>query len=306
MKPFIIILISGLVLSACGSGGTSNTSNTGSNDSVIQKQDKTESIAKEGDKVSVDYVGKLEDGTIFDASIESEAKKSTNYSAGRSYEPLPLTLEEGGGTITGFWKGIVGMKIGETKKVTIAPKDGYGEAWTDNGESTVEKKIFDDTLVRTIKKSETLDVIKMEVAREVLEKEGSLPKVGDVLTNERGVKATVDAIDEKNVSLSIDNANNPFSGKKLVKGTTITFEDGNTGTITAVGKDDITLSIKNTANPFAGKKLEVGLEGMYQETQKVKITKIEGDTVTISIQSKNANKLAGQTLVFDITLKDIK
>jgi FKBP-type peptidyl-prolyl cis-trans isomerase 2 len=91
-----------------------------------------------------------------------------------------------------------------------------------------------------------------------------------------------------------------------VKGTKITFEEGNVGTITNVGKDDITLEIKNNVNPFAGKKLAVGLEGIYQGVQKVKITKIEKDSVTITLQSKNRNALAGKTLMFEITLKEIK
>lgn len=306
MKLLILLLSTGLLLSACTFGG--NDSGTGSTDNVVQKQSSTPRVAKEGDKVAVDYVGRFSDGSVFDSSIESEAKKVPTYTAGsgRKYEPLETGLQENGGTIPGFWKGIVGMKIGETKKVTIAPEDAYGTEWTSNGESTVDKKIFDETLVRTIKKSETLDVIKMEVPKATLEQEGQLPKVGDILTNERGIKAKVDAIDDKNVSLSIDNSNNPFSGKKIAVGTKITFDDGNIGTITKVGATDITLSIKNNSNPFVGKKLAVGLEGIYKDSQKVKITKIEKDMVTISIETKNTHALAGKTLEFELTLKEIK
>lgn len=302
MKILAILLSVGLLLSACTIGGTNKTGP----DSVIQKQTQNGLEAKNGDTVAVDYVGKFEDGTVFDSSIESEAKKAPNFSAGRTYQPLVTTLEEGGGTIPGFWKGIVGMKVGETKTVKISPEDGYGTEWIDNGESTVDKKIFDEILTRTVKKSETLDTVKMSVPKEALEKEGTLPKVGDILTNDKGTKAKVDSIDDKNVNLSIDNSKNPFSGKKIVVGTKIEFEDGNVGTITKVGQDDITLSVKNNSNPFAGKKLEVGLEGVYKEAQKVKITKIEGDMVTISIKTKNTHALAGKTLVFELTLKEIK
>ena len=199
----------------------------------------------------MNYVGKFTDGTIFDTSVESVAKTTPKYSAGRKYEPLQTTLKEGGGTIPGFWKGIIGMKVGEKKTITLAPEDAYGTEWTDNGESTVDKKIFDDPLIRTIPLSETLDVVPLKVPKATLEQEGQLPKVGDVLTNDKGVKAKVESIDDTNVTLSIDNANNPFSGKKMVVGTSVTFEDGNVGTITAVTKTDVTLKIKNNSNPFA-------------------------------------------------------
>lgn len=198
------------------------------------------------------------------------------------------------------------MKVGEKKTVVLPPEEAYGGEWIDNGESTVSKNIFDATLIRTIPLSETLDVVKMKVPRATLEQAGELPKVGDVLTNERGISAKVDAIDNENVSLSVDNKGNPFSGKKMVVGTKITFEDGNIGTITKMTKDDVTLSVENKSNPFSGKTLEVGLEGMYRDSQKIKITKIEGDTVTLSIKTKNSHALAGKTLVFDLELKEVK
>jgi hypothetical protein len=66
---------------------------------------------KAGDHVSVDYTGRLLDGTIFDTSI------------GRS----PLDFDVGAGQmIKGFDEGVVGMKVGETKIVTIPPEQAYG------------------------------------------------------------------------------------------------------------------------------------------------------------------------------------
>lgn len=114
----------------------------------------------------------------------------------------------------------------------------------------------------------------------------------------------MDKVDDKNISVSIDNSKtNMFSGKKLEKGTELITEDGNPATITKVDKDTVTLEIKNTTNPFSGKKLAVGLEGMYQE-KKVKITKIDKEKITVNVQGKS-HPLAGKTLVFEITLKEI-
>lgn len=69
---------------------------------------------KSNSKVTVHYTGKLEDGTIFDSSIET----------GR--EPLKATLGEGQ-LIPGFENGLVGMTVGERKTITIEASDAYGE-----------------------------------------------------------------------------------------------------------------------------------------------------------------------------------
>ena len=69
---------------------------------------------KEGASVSVNYTGRLEDGTIFDTSIQE----------GR--EPLTATLGQGQ-LIPGFENGLIGMTIGEKRTIEIEPKDAYGE-----------------------------------------------------------------------------------------------------------------------------------------------------------------------------------
>jgi FKBP-type peptidyl-prolyl cis-trans isomerase SlpA len=69
---------------------------------------------KEGASVSVNYTGRLEDGTIFDTSIQE----------GR--EPLTATLGQGQ-LIPGFENGLIGMLVGEKKTVEIDPEQAYGE-----------------------------------------------------------------------------------------------------------------------------------------------------------------------------------
>ena len=67
-----------------------------------------------GSSVSVNYTGRLEDGTIFDTSIQE----------GR--EPLTATLGQGQ-LIPGFENGLIGMTVGEKKTIEIDPSDAYGE-----------------------------------------------------------------------------------------------------------------------------------------------------------------------------------
>jgi len=67
-----------------------------------------------GNTVTVNYTGKLEDGSIFDSSLNE----------GR--EPLTAVLGEGS-LIKGFEDGLINMSEGESKTVEIEPSEAYGE-----------------------------------------------------------------------------------------------------------------------------------------------------------------------------------
>ncbi len=67
--------------------------------------------AKNGDTVKVHYTGTLEDGTVFDTSVERE--------------PLEFTLGQGQ-LIPGFEQAVIGMKIGDLKTINIPADQAYG------------------------------------------------------------------------------------------------------------------------------------------------------------------------------------
>lgn len=69
--------------------------------------------AKPGDTVSVLYVGRLQDGTVFDSS------------QAHNNEPLKFTLGVQG-IIPGFQIGVNGMKVGGERLLSIPPELGYG------------------------------------------------------------------------------------------------------------------------------------------------------------------------------------
>jgi len=71
-------------------------------------------MAVPGETVTVNYVGTLANGTVFDSSI----------AAGRD----PFTFMLGKGQVVAGWdEGVDGMHVGELRKLIIPPSLGYGE-----------------------------------------------------------------------------------------------------------------------------------------------------------------------------------
>jgi peptidylprolyl isomerase len=131
-------------------------------------------LVKNGDVVKVDYTGSLVDGTTFDSS--------------KGREPLEFTVGAGQ-MIEGFDSAVVGMQVGQIKKVTIPAAQAYGERR--------------ENLVLEV----PLDQLSTDLH----------PKIGDHLgmqnPNGREVEVVVTAIN--NTSMTVD-ANHALAGKDLI------------------------------------------------------------------------------------------
>jgi FKBP-type peptidyl-prolyl cis-trans isomerase len=70
-------------------------------------------VVKAGDTVSVQYTGKLEDGTKFDSSYDHGGQ--------------PFSFTVGAGQVIKGWdEGLLGAKVGEKRTLTIPSDLGYG------------------------------------------------------------------------------------------------------------------------------------------------------------------------------------
>lgn len=80
---------------------------------VKKRVDNCKTKSKKGDTLHMHYTGKLEDGTEFDSSIPRG-------------EPFVFTLGSGQ-VIKGWDQGLLGMCVGEKRKLVIPSDMGYGD-----------------------------------------------------------------------------------------------------------------------------------------------------------------------------------
>lgn len=114
MRNFYKIIILSLIFygSNCGNKKDIIVMDNGLIIEDIVEGDGTE--ANDYNKVVVNYTGKLEDGSVFDSSLNP----------GR--EPFTFTLGVGS-VIKGWDLGVKGMKVGGKRKLTIPADLGYGD-----------------------------------------------------------------------------------------------------------------------------------------------------------------------------------
>ncbi len=131
------------------------------------------SQVKKGSRVKIFYTGRLKDGKVFETNVGGT--------------PLEFTVGKGK-VIKGFETGVMGMKTGETRTVTIKPADGYGQK--------------DPTLVWTVPVAEMPAGIIPEPEREVSFTRADGIEVEGRIVKTEGGQVTIDG-------------NHPLAGRNL-------------------------------------------------------------------------------------------
>jgi FKBP-type peptidyl-prolyl cis-trans isomerase 2 len=130
--------------------------------------------AKEGSTVKVHYTGKLDDGTVFDSS--------------RNSDPLEFTIGAGQ-IIPGFEQAVIGMDIGDSKTITIAPENAYGQ--------------HQKEMVMSVKRDQLPPDLKPEIGLQLQSRQRDGQIVVFTITEVSDASITVDA-------------NHPLAGKVLI------------------------------------------------------------------------------------------
>ena len=143
---------------------------------------------KEADKVTINFVGKLEDGTVIDTTFADPDKDSCNDDdCCHEHGPMELTIGEGDFYLP-VEAALIGMQVDEKKSVVISPDDAFGDYNPEN--------------VFTIKRSEFADDITPEVG------------LGLEVTGEDDEIYMVTIIKVTDDEISLD-TNHPLAGEEL-------------------------------------------------------------------------------------------
>ena len=120
--------------------------------------------SQQGDTVKVHYTGKLEDGSVFDSSLQRD--------------PLEFTIGEGQ-IIPGFEKAVVGMEAGQNKTVQIESAEAYGPRY--------------EEMVQVVERTQIPDDISLEVGAQL---QANHPQGGPIIltvTDLSDAEVTLDA-----------------------------------------------------------------------------------------------------------------
>ena len=126
-------------------------------------------IVEVNSSVTVNYTGRLSDGSVFDSSLTE----------GR--DPLNATLGQGS-LIPGFEKGLLGMKEGDKKTIEISSEEAYGSLREDVvveiPKDRVPENVAEGQMLQTMTPQGPMNVIVKEVKEELVIIDGNHPLAG--------------------------------------------------------------------------------------------------------------------------------
>jgi FKBP-type peptidyl-prolyl cis-trans isomerase len=153
---YVIILIAVILFGYVIYSVIQNNKNKNMKTDTTTGQANTEiKIAEAGDVIVINYSGKLENGTEFDSS----------YKRGQ-----PFVFQVGMGQVIKGWdEGLIDVKEGDKKTLTITPDKGYGAEDVKGGDGKIvipknSTLVFDVEIVKIISKADAERMVAQEKA----------------------------------------------------------------------------------------------------------------------------------------------
>lgn len=252
---------------------------------------------KVGDSVSIDFI-LYADGRVSNTNIEKVAKEN-NISIPQPLTNMPLIFKVGEGrVIKGLEEGVIGMRLGESKNLTIPPEKAFQ---IDSGLIKVIPIIEKIPATRILSK-------KFVIPEETFDYQFGPHKAGDIVQiPETDINATIKSINSSAVSLEFNlkdgdvvnaapfkemvenvDENNITLKAYVTKNETINWTAWNT-TIIDINSKNVTLKHNYIPDTILNTP-EGELKVHFNET---------------SIILDQNQKLAGKTLIFNVTIKSI-
>ena len=142
------------------------------------------SQVKNNDTVKVHYTGKLNDGQVFDSSVERG-------------EPMEFTMGKGQ-LIPGFEKGLIDMKVNEKKTINIPKEEAYGDTKDELVQEVPKSQLPEDIepkigmgLVSQTPTGQEINLIVKDVKEDTIVVDGNHPLAGKDLIFDLEVVAIV-------------------------------------------------------------------------------------------------------------------
>lgn len=185
------------------------------------------------------------------------------------------------------------MKKGETKTVTLLPADAYGDQYK---EEVVSFADYKEVITQKVPSNVLTGIISQDLPKAQAEQilggatEGTEKKLGEAT-----IKVT--KVSGDTVTVSINDPQAPFYGETLKQGLEAVAQDGSKVIIKSISGDEVEVDIIPDQKIIKdGKELTKEEAAAFLATNPEKIT----------LKVRNASKYAGKSLVFEITLEDIK
>lgn len=281
MKKLLVILVAMIAFSGCIGQTTS------------------QKTVKLGDNISIDYIGTLTNGNIFDTNIEKIAKEN-NLSI-RNNKPLRFIVGRGI-LIKGLEEGVVGMRLEESKTLTIPPEKALGQK--------------NPQLIQTIPIVQNISIIK------------TFPKIFNMSIRQFGIVFGTNhkigdtiKIPDTNINLTIQNitSSNVLASYNLLIGSEIS-QSGVPWNDTVIKIDDNNIIARSNVKENEKIQLEgwnatvinVDSDNITLKHNSIPDTKIQTQLGTAKVHFNNTfitidqnNELAGETLIFNVTIRSI-